>query len=138
MTPLGPVGTSLLISGGLHQARRGCSSEIGQQGEMGGCGRPAERPWDQESAFSAQSRDKWDPWLLSPRLPGAKIYGQVGTKHCQGVSLASGNWESLDSATAFRPAAENGRCLPSVASWVLVPVRDGKAEDFSVPLLPHL
>lgn len=138
MTPLGPVGTSLLISGGLHQARRGCSSGIGQQGEMGGSGRPAGLPWDQESAFSAQSRDTWDPWLLSPRLPGAKICGQVGAKHCQGVSLASGNWESLDSAAAFRPAAENGTCLPSVASWVLGPVRDGKAEDFSVPLLPHL
>ena len=94
---------------------------------MGGWrGRSGTRP----TLSTPRALDQRDPRLLSlQRSLEPKFVGRWGPNIARAFLLLRGTWESLDSATALRPTAENGKrdTFPVPASRDLVPVGDGKA-----------
>ena len=89
------------------------------------------------------------PGLAAPRarlLPQKLLWSQnPWARAGQGVSLACRSW-ACPGQRCPHPGRAQAGCrntvrrgpFPGPASWILVPVGDGKAEDFSVPLFPHL
>ena len=72
---------------------------------------------------------------LPSRLLGAKICGQMGAKHCQGVSLASGNPGVPGQHHGAQADCGKPDTLPVPASRDLVPAGGGNAEYFLFPYL---
>ena len=105
----------------LGLVNRGSTEPVG-----GWRGRSGTRP----TLSTPRALDQRDPRLLSlQRSLEPKFVGRWGPNIARAFLLLRGTWESLDSATALRPTAENGKrdTFPVPASRDLVPVGGGKA-----------